>query len=133
MSVTTLTKPRNRRQEIWNCLRGNKDRFLTLSEIAKACQLSGNTVYGYLKSLNKGGFVSVQKGSDSCSSYGYRLDRDTGMDAPRLSDDGKTLKCPVTEALWRTIRILKTFDVDSLTAHVNMTHPVSRSMVRVYA
>ena len=32
MSVTTLTKPRNRRQEIWNCLRGNKDRLQTVSE-----------------------------------------------------------------------------------------------------
>ena len=28
---------------------------------------------------------------------------------------------------------MKTFDLDGLTAHVNMTHPVSRSMVRVYA
>ncbi|RKV77974.1 MAG: HTH domain-containing protein [Neisseria sp.] len=133
MSVTTLTKPRNRRQEIWNCLRGNKDRFLTLSEIAEACQLSGNTVYGYLKSLNKGGFVSVQKEAGIGSPCRYRLERDTGMDAPRLSDDGQPLKCPVTEALWRTMRILKTFDLDGLTAHVNMTHPVSRSMVRVYA
>lgn len=71
MSVTTLTKPRNRRQEIWNCLRGNKDRLQTVSEIAKACQLSGNTVYAYLKALNKGGFVSIQKGSDFCRPYGY--------------------------------------------------------------
>lgn len=107
MSVTTLTKPRNRRQEIWNCLRGNKDRLQTVSEIAKACQLSGNTVYTYLKALNKGGFVSIQKGSDFCSPYGYRLERDAGVDAPRLSDDGQPLKCPVTEALWRTMRILK--------------------------
>ena len=133
MSVTTLTKPRNRRQEIWNCLRGNKDRLQTVSEIAKACRLSGNTVYKYLIALNKGGFVSIQKGSDFCRPYGYRLERDAGVDAPRLSDDGQPLKCPVTEALWRTMRILKTFDLDSLTAHVNMTHPVSRSMAKVYA
>ena len=61
------------------------------------------------------------------------MERDAGVDAPRLSDDGQPLKCPVTEALWRTMRILKTFDLDSLTAHVNMTHPVSRSMAKVYA
>ena len=63
MSVTTLTKPATADKR-FGTVCGNKDRLQTVSEIAKACQLSGNTVYKYLIALNKGGFVSIQKGSD---------------------------------------------------------------------
>lgn len=129
----TLTKPRNRRQEVWNCLRQSKERFQTTSEIAEICGMEEAAVYAYLRSLKRGGYVSVQQGLGFARRYGYRLERDTGIEAPRLSADGKPLKSTATEALWRTMRILKTFDLDSLTAHVNMTHEVRRETVKVYA
>ena len=59
MSVE-LTKPRNRRQEIWNCLRRHKERFQTTAEIAESCDLQAPAVYAYLKCLHKAGYVGIQ-------------------------------------------------------------------------
>lgn len=53
MSVE-LTKPRNRRQEIWNCLRRHKERFQTTAEIAESCDLQAPAVYGRLNFRRQG-------------------------------------------------------------------------------
>lgn len=131
MSVE-LTKPRNRRQEIWNYLRRHKERFQTTAEIAESCDLQAPAVYAYLQCLHKAGYVGIQYPLGYDKRYGYRLERDCGTDAPRLKTDGTAARCGIHEALWRTMKILKTFDFDCLIAHVRMTHDVSRDMVKYY-
>lgn len=132
MSVKELTKPRNSRQLTWDTLRSRRERFLTVAEIAEETGCAFETVYVYLRSLFKGGFLEVQRGGRFTRTHGYRLVRDTGAEAPRLRPDGTTCNGTATEAMWRTMKILKQFDVDSLIAHVRMTHKISRSSANVY-
>ena len=127
-----LTKPRNRRQEIWDALRDNREKFLTVKELAEITDSKETTVYAYLKSLFRGGFIGVQQGFVFSRALGYRLERDAGAEAPRLKPDGTPCKGTATEAMWRTMKILKTFDFDALIANVNMTHKLTRATAKRY-
>lgn len=132
MSVKELTKPRNRRQAVWDVLRTNRERFQTVEEIAETTGSNYAAVYAYLRCLFKGGYIGVQKGLRFSRCLGYRLERDTGAEAPRLKADGSVCNGTATEAMWRTMKILRHFDLDTLTAHVNMTHRISRNMANKY-
>ena len=41
-------------------------------------------------------------------------------------------KEPIEETMWRTIKILRVFDKDSLHRHVNMTHPCTTQRISRY-
>lgn len=133
MMEKTAKKPKNTRQNIWTVLRKNKDRFLTINEISEAAAAKKQAAYAYLSSLSRGGYISVQKDFGFMGLLnGYRLERDVGIDAPRLAPDGSELKSPATEAMWRTMKILKTFDLEALFVHVHMTHDISWASVKGY-
>lgn len=132
MSVKKLTLPRNRRQEIWDLLRSNRERFMTVDEVMEALDAPYTTVYVYLNSLFRGGYVGAQQGFRFSRRLGYRLERDIGAEAPRLKRDGSICPDTAIEVMWRTMKILRHFDVEMLVAHVNMTHRVSRSMANEY-
>ena len=85
MSVE-LTKPRNRRQEIWNCLRRHKERFQTTAEIAESCDLQAPAVYAYLQCLHKAGYVGIQYPLGYDKRYGYPLAPETACKRAVLQD-----------------------------------------------
>lgn len=132
MKLAKFTRPRNRRQEIWTVLRANRERFLTVAELSEMTDTRYETVYGYLRSLFKGGFVGVQQGLVFSKRHRYRMERDTGAEAPRLKRDGSTCNGTAIEAMWRTMKILKIFDLDALISNVEMTHKVSRALAKYY-
>lgn len=127
-----LTKPRNSRQLIWQILRNNRECFFSVDEIAEETGCVFETVYIYLRSLYRGGFLEIKRGSRFSRRMCYRLLRDAGVEAPRLREDGSACSGTATEAMWRTMKILKQFDIDILVAHVRMTHKISRKTANQY-
>ncbi|MFC5920896.1 hypothetical protein ACFPVS_09210 [Neisseria weixii] len=132
MSVKELTKPRNLRQDVWDLLRNNRERFQTVDEISAATGSNYSAVYAYLRCLFNGGYIGIQQGFRFSRRLGYRLERDTGAEAPRLRADGSMCNGTVIEAMWRTMKILRHFDIDTLVSHVNMTHRLTRNMANRY-
>ncbi|WP_107878546.1 helix-turn-helix domain-containing protein [Neisseria animaloris] len=130
--VKELTKPRNARQLVWDALRANCQNWHTIDELAEETGVQYQTVYVYLSSLFKGGYVAKQQGTRFSYREKYRLQRDAGVEAPRLRRDGTACNGTATEAMWRTMKILKHFDLDSLIAHVQMTHKLTRGTAKQY-
>ncbi|OSI36116.1 hypothetical protein [Neisseria dumasiana] len=133
MISVELSKPRNVRQAVWDILRGNRNRFLTVNQVAEKAGVPFQTANGYMYKLFKGGFIKASKGSRFRNSSAYALkDQAIVRAAPHLNKDGSTGKGSVTEALWRSIKILNRFGLDSLHTHVNMTHRVGKAHVKQY-
>ncbi|KPN73694.1 hypothetical protein [Neisseria sp. 74A18] len=128
--VKELTLPRNNRQLVWTALRASRESWVTLAALSEQADVKSRTVYMYLQALIAAGYVAVETAADRCKLY--RLTKDAGVDAPRLRPDGTEATPKNTEIIWRTIKIMHTFTLDSLTAHVRMTHEVQREWVKKY-
>lgn len=116
------------RQLMWEVIRQRRDRF-SLLDVAYAAPADIETARTYLLSLERGGFT-VKLAPDV-----YRLERDIGMEAPRLRLDGS----PVTQGMgttnmWRVIRMAKgDFDYFSLARDASTPeHVVSETTARSY-
>lgn len=131
MSKVALTKPADNRQKIWAFLRTNRGDFVTTAQIAKACGIKPSAVYGYVQALVAAKYLSVQDGLFGRRKH-YRLERDGGIDAPRLRSDGSFVQESFCEAVWRTMKILHSFTPEMLAAHVQMTHDVSERKIEKY-
>ena len=127
----TLPKP-NRRSEIWRVIRGFKGKTFTRTDIQLALDWKPEQVEGlYLTFLVDCGFLSVLT---VCSIYHYQLIKDAGIDSPRFTKKGALIVAPtVQENIWRTIRMLKQFTINGLTAHSSTSYrDMNRATVNVY-
>lgn len=99
--------------QIWAALR--RLRAGTLREITAAAKVVQDTGRDYLRRLVKAGIVSRE---DHDGSVYYRLERDLGVETPRLREDGTPSTSGLgREAMWRTMRMLKEFGVADLIAN----------------
>ncbi|KZE34156.1 hypothetical protein [Crenobacter luteus] len=95
------------RQRCWEAIRARRDGF-TLLDIAHKAAADIATTKTYLQALEKGGFIEVgNRERGGHDEKHYRLAKDNGLEAPRLTRDGQ----PVTqgraqEQMWRTMRIM---------------------------
>lgn len=95
------------RQRIWEAIRALRDGFFQV-DIVRHAKVAESVVSDYVKCLHAGGFVSVidkVKVGSMCVKKFYQLDRDNGLEAPRLTKRG----LPVTQgcgndAMWGTLR-----------------------------
>ncbi|MGC0151220.1 hypothetical protein ACPRNU_02025 [Chromobacterium vaccinii] len=98
---------KNKRQRIWEYIRQSREGF-AVSEAAWKAHVDGDTTRTYFQSLENGSYITVinpVRGPQE--EKRYRLERDTGLEAPRLTRSGQ----PVTQGLaqeqmWRAMRIL---------------------------
>lgn len=113
----TAAGPKCDRQAIWEVVRvlGKNEQSFTVSDIGKKMNWDAqeNRIFTYLRCLEKGGYLSAKK--QAYKANVYTLEKDTGVDAPRLKYDGT----PVTqgasrEQMWRAMRILGSFNADAL-------------------
>lgn len=108
------------RQRAWEAIRKHAGAFICC-QIARRAKVEPDTLYTYLLSLQRAGFVECEKQEGAVSvltSAKWTLIRDNGIEAPRLTRDGK----PVTqglgnEAMWRSMRIIGEFNTTELAAH----------------
>ncbi len=112
----------SRRRQIWEEIR--KQREFTLNSLSLGCQIHRDTIETYVIGLRKAGFVElVEKKAISkpfvtttFTENHYRLAKDVGIDAPRVTRDGKILSAGINQDLWRAMKILKEFSVTDLIA-----------------
>jgi len=107
---------KSQRQRIWEAIRALRDGFFQV-DIVRHTKVAERVVADYVKCLHAGGFVSVidkVKVGSMCVKKRYQLERDNGLEAPRLTKRG----VPVTQgsgndAMWGTLRrMFKTEAVD---------------------
>ena len=87
--------------------------------IADAARLNPRTVCDYLLSLARSGHLRpVGDGVTVTLDRVYVLERDTGVEAPRVRRDGSLVEQGSgTEAMWRTMQVLGEFTADDLAHH----------------
>jgi hypothetical protein len=102
--TVTSGKPQGR-QGIWEAIRAQREGF-TVASLATATDIHRDTIRTYVRGLEAAGYVDVP----APIAPFYRLVRDVGVEAPRVTRDGK----PVTqgaarEQMWRAAKMLTEF------------------------
>lgn len=130
-------QPSECRQAVWEEIR-NQTRHGAFSarEIADCTRLGVDTVRDYLTGLCKAGYlVQVSRPMPESFKAGYyRLEKDTGIEAPRVRKDGT----PVTQGagrrqMWNAMQVLKEFSAVDLAFNASTeTHAVAESEARTY-
>lgn len=110
------------RQRVWEAIRKHAGTF-TLYQISRKANADDETVYTYLLSLQRGGFLegTLPAGSKpGKAEKKWKLIRDNGVEAPRLKRDGSPVTQGLgTEAMWRSMRIIGSFNGRELAAHAS--------------
>lgn len=106
-------------QAIWDEIR--KQRRFTVRSLWLAIEKrrGGNirTIKAYLFRLQRGGYIrvaSTEQGNGGNQIHTYALDRDNGVEAPRLTRAGEPSRPLHIEQLWRSMRILGEFSFRDL-------------------
>ncbi|WP_054340366.1 hypothetical protein [Neptunomonas antarctica] len=108
---------KNARQRIWEELRKTSDATFETYPIARAANVDDDALRTYLQCLTAGGFVEHVSGV-RYERRVYRLLKDTGIEAPRLTRKGEPVKQGQgAECMWRTLRMLGEMDVTRLVSH----------------
>jgi len=106
------------RQVAWEAIRKHVGMFTCL-EIARKTKINEGTLYTYIQSLENGGFLTGHMPPDAPigTKKKWELTSDNGMEAPRLTRDGKpVVQGLATEAMWRSMRIIGDFNFRELAA-----------------
>ncbi len=129
------------RQRIWDAIRYQHvdDGLITMQGIRIALKrqqpsLSESRISDYLRALIAGGFL-VRSNPDAppATNAIYRLERDVGVEAPRVRRDGTVPAPPGREQLWRTLKIIGTCTGQELAdAASTAVTPVSRAAADEY-
>jgi hypothetical protein len=105
---------KNKREQIWSVIR----RLKTFTRIDIRGELTADialaTIRSYIQGLEAAGIVSTSGTQPKPDGRGYvnvyKLERDSGIEAPRVRKDGSQVTQGLgREQLWRTIKILKQF------------------------
>lgn len=107
------------RQRAWEAIRRHAGAF-TCYQIARKAKADDETVYTYLISLERGGFLEGRFDKDAPigTEKTWMLVRDNGVEAPRLTKEGKPVAQGLgTESMWRSMRIISEFSASELAAH----------------
>jgi transposase len=124
------------RQRAWEAIRKHAGAF-TCCQIARKAKVEDDTLYTYLVSLERGGYLSCEKGQGVTiqTSSKWILIRDNGIEAPRVTRDGKPVTQGLgTEAMWRSMRIVGEFNTTELVAHawasrVNVSEQTAKTYI----
>lgn len=128
------------RDRIWAAIRSTSTHGQF--SVAEVMVLSGqrdDTVLSYLRGLTIAGFLIA--GSNERAAImrkrelqRFKLVRDIGVEAPRVTADGKPVTAGVgREQLWRSMRVLKEFDCTALALAASTTaHQVAVQEAKTY-
>jgi predicted ArsR family transcriptional regulator len=125
------------RPAIWAAIRDL--RIFTVADLAERTGVPAPTCKGYVQDLTAAQYLAVEEelpaSGRSRRRFRYRLERDTGVEAPRVRRDGsEATGGRAQENLWRTARILGEFTVRELAANASTDEtPISDSTAENYA
>ena len=124
----------NCRQAIWQAIRKHLGRFAArdiYGALPSSALCTRGMVSEYLRGLTIAGYLTA---SGERHNRCYQLRRNIGHDAPSITRSGKpSTKGNVTEAIWRTMRILRGFSLVELRVTASTDdQPVSDASIRAY-
>ena len=116
------------RQAIWQAIR--KQRTFTVMSIEDKTRINPATIRSYLTSLTRAGYLvripGEQRVKDRRGRFSlqresrWELTRDVGVDAPRVTRDGKEVtQGRGRDAMWRAMKMLKQFNYRELAAYAS--------------
>ncbi|WP_089084348.1 hypothetical protein [Aquitalea magnusonii] len=109
------------RQRLWEAIRKLRTDFNMIDLAAKA-GTDIDTAKTYLQALEKAGHIEVVQENHGHTDKRWNLLRDNGLEAPRLTRDGKpVIQGRAREAMWRTMRIVRDFTFHELAALASST------------
>ena len=119
-------KMRPMRERLWVALRENRHRWLDLKMLGdKASVWDYEHARPYVEGWVKAGIVESRidpeyQNQAPRKRRQYKLVRDMGVDAPRVTSTGRPIAWGVRQAnMWRTMRMLKRFDYHEVAAHAS--------------
>ncbi len=124
------------RQRMWELMRSSRlqGKFSGVHIIDHA-NVSSETYCTYIQCLEAGGFIEAMDKKKRVLRT-YRILKDCGIEAPKLTRDGKPSKTGLgIEAVWRTLRMMKNVDLDvsSISSHISAAGvDLMVSSIRVY-
>lgn len=128
--------PKPTKARLWAALRQYKARELDIKLLSDYARVDPEAARHHLDGWVNAGVVERTEGKKVGASrqYLYRLVKDMGVDAPLVNPDGSPLVLGVKNAnMWRTMRMLKTFDFRTVEAHASTsTQPIILETVRTY-
>lgn len=102
--LTVGGKPQGR-QGIWEAIRRQRDAF-TVASLNGATDIHRDTIRTYLRGLEAASHIA--RCTDAFPPGTYRLVRDVGVDAPRVTREGKRVtQGAAREQMWRTMRMIR--------------------------
>ena len=108
--ITTYAGGKGPRQLIWEAIRARRGEEWTRYQIARAANVNDETVGTYVLALQKAGIVKQTRREKVSSVAGvawYKLERDEGIEAPRVNrSGGRVTQGLAQEQMWRTLRRL---------------------------
>jgi hypothetical protein len=127
------------RQRTWEAIRKCRDHF-SPDDIIRLGHVSENIVREYLQSLLAGGYIEVastEKINRLCTKRTYRLVRDNGLEAPRLTKSGQEVtQGNGNDAMWGTLRRMfkaESVDYRQLAAFASTQRtPISLGTAKTY-
>lgn len=126
------------RDAIWYCIRILKQFSLTDIEIlstddSKTDNLNRATIRSYVNGLERGCFIEkVSSSVESSNQNNWKLVRDIGIHAPRLDKNGNELPETKRTQMWRSIRILGSFDIQTVVSSINPDTDIKYNDVKDY-
>jgi predicted transcriptional regulator len=112
-----LLEGRDNRQRIWEALKNRPD-GISIYKVSCLTNIAYETVKTYINTLRKARYLEPGEGNGAHRLF--RLVLDTGIEAPQLKLDGTPIRTGHgTEAMWRTLRMLKDINATELAEHAN--------------
>lgn len=106
------------RQRIWEAIRTHAAGEFTQAQLSEVTRIDFAPVSAYVVALVKAGYLELvreEKITSAVKAKFYRLAKDCGIEAPRLTKDGKpATKGVITENIWRAMRMAGAKDFNSL-------------------
>lgn len=141
-SAIELANGKGKRQRAWEAIRAKKGGEWTRTMIAREARIELAGFNTYLTGLRAAGIVLLSrteevigKGGAAAYAHWYVLDKDCGVEAPRLRQDGSEVTIGrAQEQMWRALRMLKG-DINSveLAAHASTAEiPVATAAAKFY-
>lgn len=104
------------RQQVWQALKSADGEWRDIAQLSDQIGVNRKTARDYLACLEAGEFVERTFEDGVC--IGARLTKDGGHHAPRLRPDGSVVTQGAgVNNLWRSMRMLKTFNAKDLALH----------------
>lgn len=105
-------------EKLWDMLRASVDGIIIRDVPRTIPTINYDKAKTWLGMLLSAGYVSREQISltRKLPTYRYQLIRDIGQKPPRIDSKGSPKPPSVSETIWRTIRILKTFNANQIIA-----------------